>query len=106
MSEVYSNVVKCFAYLSMIIELSKGKEITGYDIVAHVSNFGLAVSAGTVYHQLRLLEKAGIIKGKTRLRTHANKTVYEMTEKGMKAFKEFKKKWRKPLEYAYKNMHM
>ena len=104
MSEIYSNVVKCFAYLSIIIELSKGKEITGYDIVAHVSNFGLTVSAGTVYHQLCLLEKAEIIKG-TRLRTHTNKTVYEMTEKGMKAFNEFKKKWRKPLEYAYQNVN-
>lgn len=104
MSELYSNVVKCFAYLSTIIELSKGKEITGYDIVAHVSNFGIAVSAGTVYHQLHLLEKTGIIKG-TRLRTHANKTVYEMTEKGKKAFNEFKKKWRKPLEYAYQNVN-
>lgn len=106
MSEVYSNIIKCFAYLSIIIELSKGKEITGYDIVAHVSNLGLTVSAGTVYHQLHLLEKAGIIKGKTRIRTHASKTVYEMTEKGMEVFEEFKKKWKKPLEYAYKNVHM
>jgi hypothetical protein len=28
-----------------------------------------------------------------------------MTEKGMKAFEEFKKKWKKPLEYAYQNLH-
>jgi len=104
MSEIYSNVVKSFAYLSTILELSKGKKITGYDIVAHISNFGLTVSAGTVYHQLQLLEKAGIIKG-TRLRTHANKTVYEMTEKGKQVFEEFKKKWREPLEYACKNIN-
>lgn len=105
MSQIYSNVVKSFAYLTIIIELSKGKKITGYDIIAHVNNFELTVSAGTVYHQLHSLEKTGIIKG-TRLRTHANKTVYKMTEKGMKTFNEFKKKWKKPLEYAYKNMQM
>jgi DNA-binding PadR family transcriptional regulator len=104
MSELHSNVVKCFAYLSTILELSKGKKITGYDIVVHVSNFELTVSAGTVYHQLQLLEKVGVIKG-TRLRTHANKTVYKMTEKGKQVFEEFKKKWKKPIEYAYKNIN-
>lgn len=106
MSVIYENVAKSFAYLSAIIKLSKGREITGYDILVHVKNLGLEVSPGTVYHQLAMLEKAGLIKGKTRKRTKAEKTVYEMTEKGMKAFKAFKKKWKKPLEYAYRNLHM
>lgn len=105
MSMIYENIVKSFAYLSIIVELSKGREITGYDILVHVKNLGLEVSAGTVYHQLAMLGKAGIIKGKNRKRTKAEKTVYEMTEKGMKAFKKFKKKWKKPLEYAYRNLH-
>ena len=105
MSEIYSNVVKCFAWLSMIIELSKGRKITGYDVLAHVKKFGLEVSAGTVYHQLEMLENAGIIKGNPQKRKHANKTVWKMTEKGMKVFKEFKEKWKKPLEYAYLNLH-
>jgi len=104
MSEIYGNVVKCFAYLSVILELSKGREITGYDILDHVSSFGLAVSAGTVYHQLRMLEKAGLVKPKRIRRGRSYKTVYTMTEKGMEAFREFKRKWHKPLEYAYKNL--
>lgn len=104
MSELYENIIKCFAYLSIILELSKGRRITGYDILIHVKSFGLEVSPGTVYHQLAMLENAGIIKGKTRKRTHTDKTVYEMTEKGLTIFKEFKEKWTKPLRYAYENI--
>ena len=104
MSAIYGNVVKCFAYLSIILELSKGKEITGYDVLDHVSGFGLAVSAGTVYHQLGMLKKAGLIKSKRVRRGQTYKTVYTMTEKGMEAFKEFREIWRKPLEYAVKNL--
>ena len=106
MSEVYNNVVKCFAYLNILIELSKGRKLTGYDILVHMKNFGLEVSPGTVYHQLSMLEKAGIIKAKKTMGNPAGKTVYEMTEKGKNIFKMFKSKWRKPLEYAYKNLHL
>lgn len=104
MSEIYENVVKSFAYLNIIIELSKGREITGYDILAHVKNFGLEVSPGTVYHQLEMLENAGIIRAKPVRRKRSYKTAYVMTDKGMKAFEEFKEKWTEPLRYAYKNI--
>jgi len=105
MFKIYENIVSSFAYLSIIIELSKGKEVTGYDILDHVTNFGFAVSSGTVYHQLAMLEKAGFIKPKPVRRKRSYKTVYTMTEKGMKAFEEFKQKWKKPLEYAYQNLN-
>jgi len=104
MSEIYGNVVKCFAYLSIILELSKGREITGYDILDHVSGFGLAVSAGTVYHQLRMLKKAGLVQSKRIKRGRSYKTVYTMTPKGVETFQEFRKIWRKPLEYAVKTL--
>ena len=106
LSEIYENVVKSFAYLNILIELSKGRERTGYDIIAHVKDFGLEVSPGTVYYQLDMLEKDGLIKAKPVRRKRAYKAVYEMTEKGMKVFEEFKKKWKKPLEYVYKNLHI
>lgn len=105
MRKIHENVVSSFAYLCTIIELSKGKEVTGYDIMAHVSNFGFAVSSGTVYHQLEMLENVGFIRAKPVRRGRSYKTVYVMTEKGMAAFREFKEKWRKPLEYAYRNVH-
>lgn len=105
MFKLYENVVKSFAYLCIIIELSKGKAMTGYDIMDHVSKFGFTVSSGTVYHQLEMLEKAGFIKPKPVRRGRSYKTVYVMTEKGMAAFREFKEKWRKPLEYAHRNVH-
>jgi len=104
MSEIYENVVKSFAYLSLIIELSKGRKITGYDVLVHVKRFGMEVSPGTVYHHLSMLEKAGIIKGTSTIRRQASKTVYEITEKGMKVFEEFKDKWKEPLRYAYQNI--
>lgn len=104
MSEIYNNVVKSFAYLSIVLELSKGKEITGYDILVHVKKFGLEVSPGTVYHQLDMLENAGIIKAKPLRRKRSYKTVYVMTEKGMEVFGEFKRKWTEPIRYAYENI--
>ena len=105
MFKLHENVVKSFAYLCIIIELSKGKAMTGYDIMHQVSKFGFTVSSGTVYHQLEMLEKAGFIKPKPVRRGRSYKTVYVMTEKGMAAFREFKEKWRKPLEYAHRNVH-
>jgi len=104
MYKIYENVVKCFAYLSLIIELSKRRKMTGYDVLVHLQEFELEVSPGTVYHHLEMLEKAGIIKGIPTIRRNATKTVYEMTEEGMKRFKKFKGKWRKPVLYAYQNI--
>ena len=80
--------------------------MTGYDIIDHVYSFGFPVSSGTVYHQLEILEKAGFIKPKPVRRARSYKTVYTMTEKGKEAFREFKEKWRKPLEYAYENLYI
>ena len=56
MSEIYANAVKGFAYISLIIELSNGRKITGYDLLVHMKRFELEVSPGTVYHQLSMLE--------------------------------------------------
>jgi len=74
------------------------------------SSFGFEAHAGTVYHQLGMLSELGIIRGEeqeTRSKyARRGATAYEMTEKGTKAFKKFKKKWREPLEYAYKNLNM
>lgn len=104
MSEIYDRVVSSFAYLSIVVELSKGKELSGYDIQLHVRKFGLEVGAGTVYNQLDILENAGIVRAKPVRRKRSYKTVFVMTPKGMKEFKEFKRKWTKPIQYAYENI--
>jgi len=101
MSEIFRNVVKCFAYLNIILELSKGKKLTGYEILVHLKKFGFEVSPGTIYHQLKMLSRDGIIRGESQTKRG---TLYEMTEKGMEVFKEFKKIWEKPLEYVYSNI--
>ena len=109
MSEIANNIIKSFSFLTIVIELSKGKKMTGYEIMARIQLLGFEASAGTVYHQLGMLSEWGIIKGeeqKTRSKyARRGATAYEITEKGMKAFKAFKKKWKKPLEYAYKYLH-
>ena len=109
MSEIAANVIKSFSFLTILIELSKGKKMTGYELVLHITSFGFKAHIGTVYHQLGMLSELGFIRGEeqeTRSKyARRGATAYEMTEKGMKTFKEFKKKWKKPLEYAYKNLN-
>lgn len=109
MREIANNIVKSFSFLTILIELSKGKKMTGYEVMKHVSSLGFEASSGTVYHQLGMLSERGIIKGEeqpTRTKyARRGATAYEMTEKGMKAFREFKKKWQEPLEYAYQNLN-
>ncbi|MGD8543624.1 MAG: PadR family transcriptional regulator [Candidatus Bathyarchaeota archaeon] len=103
MSEIVKHITKCFSYMSIIIELPKGKGLSGYDILLHVRKFGFEVSAGTVYHQLRLLEKAGLIKGEPPTKSPP-KTIYKMTDKGSEVFSDFRQKWVQPLTYVYNNI--
>jgi len=109
MSEIAANILKSFSFLTILIELSKGQKMTGYEIMVCINNFGFEAHAGTVYHQLGILSEWGFIRGeeqKTRSKyARRGATAYEMTEKGMKAFEEFKQKWKKPIEYAYKNLN-
>ena len=109
MSEIAANILKSFSFLTILIELSKGKKMTGYEIMVCINSFGFEAHAGTVYHQLGMLSEWGFIRGeeqKTRSKyARRGATAYEMTEKGMEAFEEFKQKWKKPLEYAYKNLN-
>ena len=72
--------------------------------MVHFKRFGLEVSPGTVYYQIGKLVKEGIIKGVSIKGKNIDKTIYELTDKGMKVFKEFKDKWREPIRYAYHNI--
>ena len=98
-------LLSSFSWLNIFIELSKGRKMTGYDILGNVNKFGLSVSGGTVYRQLGILEDAGLIQANPVRRGRTYKTVYKITEKGMEAFQQFKEKWREALEYTYKNLH-
>ena len=100
MSETRLNPVNCFSYASLLIELSKRRKLTGYDIIVHMRKLGFEVSPGTVYHQLDVLSKDGIIRGEKK----SNRTVYEMTEKGIEDFQKMKRKWANVLEYVYQNL--
>lgn len=104
MSEIHDYLLKCLAYISLLIETSKGRVITGYDIMVHMKEFGLKVSPGTVYNQIDMLEKDGIIKGTQVKRVKASKTVYEITDKGRKLFNEFKDDWSDAFRYLCQNI--
>ena len=105
MSETYlSEAKKCFSYMFILIELSKGKRLGGYDISVQMREFGLNVSPGTIYHRLGILSKQGVIREERQPWGKNYKTVYQMTEKGIELFQRFKKNWEKPLEYAYMNL--
>ena len=99
-----SEAKKCFSYMFILIELSKGKKLTGYDISVQMREFGLNVSPGTIYHRLGILSKRRIVKEERQPWGKNYKTVYEMTQKGKEIFQRFKKNWGKPLEYAYMNL--
>ena len=101
MKQIQENIKKCFAYLSFLLELSKGNQLSGYDVLVHVKRFGMKVSPGTVYNQIKRLEEEGIVKGAKHV---TGKTVYEMTENGMELFKEFKENWVEPIRYIYQNI--
>jgi len=108
MSEITDKILKSFSFLTILIELSKGKKMTGYKITKYISSFGFKAHIGTVYCQLGILSEWGFIRGEeqeTKSKyARRGSFAYQMTEKGMEAFHEFKKKWKKPLEYAYKNL--
>ena len=100
MSDLHLNIVKCFAYISILIELSKGKQLSGYDLLLHLRTFGFKVSPGTLYHQLQMLRDAGILEGNK----VGRKTVYKMTDQGMDMFDVFKKNWKPALKYVYQHL--
>ena len=99
MPPLHVNTMKSFSYVSILIELSKNK-LSGYDLLLNLKKFGFNISPGTLYYQLGMLSKDGIIIGKKQVR----RTLYEMTDKGQKVFKEFKDDWKDALEYVYQNL--
>ena len=109
MSEITGNILKNFSFITILIELSKGQKMTGYEIMKYISSFRFKAKSGAVYGQLGMLSEWGFIRGEeqeTKSKyARRGSTAYQMTEKGMKAFNEFKQKWKKSLEYAYKNLN-
>ncbi len=103
MHKIYKDVTKCFAYMSLLIELSKNRAMSGYDIMVHLKTFGLKVSPGTIYYQIQRLEKAKVI-APAEEPVHRATTKYRITDEGMAAFKEFKDTWKQPIGYLCQNI--
>lgn len=104
MVNLYLHILKCFSFMILIIELAKGRAITGYDIMVAIRKFGFKASPGTVYNQIELLESEGLIESKSVKRVRSTKTVYKITEKGIRFYEEFKDKWREAFVYMSENI--
>ena len=101
MLDIQKDMVKCFSYMSFLIELTKGNQMSGYDVMTHVKKFGREVSPGTVYHQIKRFKKNGLIKG---IQDVDGKTIYEITDEGITAFRKFKDNWIAPMQYIHQNL--
>jgi len=101
--QIYKDVLKSFVYMSLIIELSKNKTVSGYDIMVHLKNFGLKASPGTIYYQIERLRKAKVIELINNDGGRGKKT-YRITEEGLEAFSEFKGTWKQPIGYLCQNI--
>jgi len=74
-----------------IILLSKAKSeaITGYDAISYLhENYGVMISAGTVYAHLYALERDGLISSKV----DSKSRIFKITENGEKIFEDAKAK--------------
>lgn len=102
--DISKNFLKCFAFTSLIIELAHGKEMTGYDVMVHLKRFGFRVSPGTVYNHIDMLFNERLVESRSVKRVRSTKTVYKLTEKGIRFYEDFKENWSEPIGYLYKNM--
>ena len=78
--------------------------MTGYDVMVHLKRFGFRVSPGTVYNHIDMLFKEGLVDSRSVKRVRSTKTVYKITEKGMRFYEDFKDKWSEAISYLYENL--
>ncbi|MBA2615555.1 MAG: PadR family transcriptional regulator [Actinobacteria bacterium] len=76
----------------VILGLLQKGSLSGYDvkrIVDGSTRFFWAASYGQIYPELRRLEEAGLIRGKSEPRGGRKRRVYELTEAGQQALREW-----------------
>lgn len=77
--ELHKRIVRSFMDIVILVELRKGRPLSGYDVVAFIhKKFGLLMSSGTVYSTLYALERKGLVEGMCSKRTR----VYKLTDLG------------------------
>ena len=73
--------IKNFMDILILVELRKGKPMSGYDVISFIHNrFNLLVSSGTIYSLLYSLERDGLIEGSSV--GNSRKRIYSLTEMG------------------------
>jgi DNA-binding PadR family transcriptional regulator len=86
-----------FIKVHILHHASEG-EICGVEMMEELKRHGYAISPGTLYPTLHLLEREGYLKGEERLVAGRRRRYYRATEKGRKALEEAKVKIRELVE--------
>lgn len=82
--QIRERLIKEFLDTLILVKLTKGRPLSGYDIIALVRyEFGILLSAGTVYSVLHSMETEGLIVSASEGRTN----VYFLTDKGKETIK-------------------
>ena len=85
LSQIHKRIVKNFLDIVILMELRK-HPMSGYDAISFVHNkFHMLLSSGTIYSNLYLLERNGLVRGKRVKR----RMVYTLTEQGKETVKAF-----------------
>jgi DNA-binding PadR family transcriptional regulator len=85
LDQIRGRTVKNFMDMVILMELGK-HEMSGYDFISFFSDrFHLLLSSGTVYSNLYLLERSGLVQGKC----SRGKRVYALTEQGKEKVRAF-----------------
>ena len=59
---ISKQATKYFTWVFVTSELSKGKELSGYDILTGIKKIGLEPTVGIIYYYLGFLEKMDLIQ--------------------------------------------
>jgi DNA-binding PadR family transcriptional regulator len=95
MEAMKKNFSRCLAPICFLIELYRGNQLSGYDVVKLLRSYDLKISHGTVYSQLHNMKRDGLVESTRK----NNVEVYSLTVDGRKIFQTFIEDRLLPLRY-------
>jgi DNA-binding PadR family transcriptional regulator len=85
LDQIRGRTVKNFMDMVILMELGK-HQMSGYDVISSVNKrFHLLLSPATIYSNLHLLERNGLVKSKC----SQGKRIYMLTEQGKETVRAF-----------------
>jgi DNA-binding PadR family transcriptional regulator len=100
MEPMKRNFARCLSPILFLIELYKGRRLSGYDIVKQMRGFGVDISPGTVYPQIRNMERGGLVESIL----ENDVDIYSLTPKGRSIMESYIEVIQEPLQYLLDNL--